>query len=120
MTSSSIIKLYRIIKSPKSFLFFTYAFSFLFSLTPFLSSLMLCCFVVLSVFHIQKSNMFFMNYKKVILYFSLFLMYLFYMFIPPFFERGITLVYRILPILILPNIIYLTSLHEKLNYKVFK
>ena len=61
-----------------------------------------------------------MNYKMVILYFSLFLMYLLYMFIPPFFERGITLVYRILPILILPNIIYFTSLHEKLNYKVFK
>ncbi len=117
---SSCLKLINFFKSHKFFLSITYAFSFSFSLTPFFSSLLLSCFVLLGVFHIQKTNAFFWNYKKVILYFSLFLMYLFYMFIPPFFERGITLVYRILPILILPNIIYFSSLQEKMNYKVFK
>lgn len=120
MTNSNFIKKVSFLTSSKVFLYITYAFSFSISLTPFVSSLMLSSFLVLSIFHIKMKRNNSFEYKAVIFLFILFILYLLSLMFTPYFERGIKLAYKIFPIIIIPNIIYLTNLNQKLNYVSFK
>lgn len=108
------------LKKNTVFTFATSYFAFSFALGPFMMSVGLIIFVFVSLFHIQK----FTIEKREILFLAgycmLFLLYTIGIFKTPFIDRGINLVVRTLPIILVPIFLILTKASIKLNYKILK
>lgn len=102
------------------FLLSAYFMSFSFSLTPFLSSLALTIFIIFSLPNFQRPSKSNLIISDVVLLGFLFLLYVLFLSLTPSLDRALKLTYRILPIFIIPIIIFYTNLHLKINYNSLK
>jgi len=106
--------------SEKNFLRVTYFMAFSFTFSPFLTSLTLIAFSIISLFNFHKVSNSSENQKDFLMLSALFFIYVIGLIYTPYFDRALKLTVRISPIFIIPTLAYITKLNQKVNYSSLK